>query len=1063
MKQPKVEQKSGLAQPAIDIISRVILGKKIKTMGSFVFSLFLTLTVQGQQNTWIGGAPGQPTNWDRKANWSLGEIPTASNIVIIPGNTTNQPTLVGSASCLSLVIYDGGSVNLDTSTLTLVGDLTLQCGGATGTLISGTTGTLSLGGNVTVTNATNGTTGATISSRLALGTSVTRIFTVADDGTIASDLVISGTISGTSSGIAKTGVGTMVLSGASNNYSGLTTINEGTLKLGSAGGDTNSPLGTPTTGTIVNTGASLDLNGFTLGKTEPLTLNGTGVSGQGALINSSTTSATYSGSITLASSSSIGVNGNITVTSIISGANALTKVGNGTLILSGSNTFTGGLVINSGTVQLGNNNSLADVLPVTLNGGTFNTAGYNEAVGTLTLTSSSTIALGATSHSLYFSNSSSTTWTGILSITGWTGTAGSSGATGKIFVGNSTSGLTPTQLAKINFEGYEPGSQILSNGEVVPRMISTGDYQSRQNGSWSELLTWEKWDGEKWIPLTSLEGPPTNVGPGVITTILGNHTVTVLGSLDVFSGQVVVKSTGSVIVNNDGFLSATTINNSGTFTIQPDGQSTVGSLTNYGTLNLNSTADGTASLILDSYADYGTENIQLYLSGGGSIGTYPWHYISSPVSGIDEYDFFDENDEDWDLAHFVENINPSAFGSSPVPPYSLQMSWVGYDGWSYYDLTTTGLPSFSSMEIGKGYLFWDEESKSYTLSGTINTNRTTQAITSTNRGDILLQGYNLLGNPFTCGLSIEYLFDNEWPGDTYETVWFTKNSQPYVYSNGVMTPDDGNTGFIPPMQGFFVKTDAAGTFTFPLGARAHTSVINYKKGGDETSISLIRLSISENGKSDETVIRFDKSATSGADYNFDAPRFMAPEDNPGIYTTINGQDFTINGLPFPESSVEIPLVVNLLKSGIHTINTLEIEKLDDYRVILKDKAANSTVDLRSVKEYSFNSTAGLIKDRFTLTVTNMTTGIEDPVKPADAFNIYSGFDLINIQPLSDEWDGKTGMVKVLDFSGRPVRYQNNTEFNKNSLLQIPAPEKGGLYFVEIRSGLMKFVGKVVVK
>jgi hypothetical protein len=51
----------------------------------------------------------------------------------------------------------------------------------------------------------------------------------------------------------------------------------------------------------------------------------------------------------------------------------------------------------------------------------------------------------------------------------------------------------------------------------------------------------------------------------------------------------------------------------------------------------------------------------------------------------------------------------------------------------------------------------------------------------------------------------------------------------------------------------------------------------------------------------------------------------------------------------------------------------------------------------------------------------------------------------------------------MDLSGKPVRVEPNAEFNKNTLIQLPAPDKAGLYFVEIRSGMMKFTGKVLVK
>jgi autotransporter-associated beta strand protein len=93
---------------------------------------------------------------------------------------------------------------------------------------------------------------------------------------------IVGTVAGT---LTKADAGTWTLSGAST-YTGLTTISAGILKLGAAGGATNTPLGTTGAGTTVSSGAALDLNGYTLGTAEALTLSGTGVSSGGALMTS---------------------------------------------------------------------------------------------------------------------------------------------------------------------------------------------------------------------------------------------------------------------------------------------------------------------------------------------------------------------------------------------------------------------------------------------------------------------------------------------------------------------------------------------------------------------------------------------------------------------------------------------------------------------------------------------------------------------------------------------------------------------------------------------------------
>ena len=58
---------------------------------------------------------------------------------------------------------------------------------------------------------------------------------------------------------------------------------------------------------------------------------------------------------------------------------------------------------------------------------------------------------------------------------------------------------------------------------------------------------------------------------------------------------------------------------------------------------------------------------------------------------------------------------------------------------------------------------------------------------------------------------------------------------------------------------------------------------------------------------------------------------------------------------------------------------------------------------------------------------------------------------------------KSGSVTVLDLSGKKISEFQNTEFSKNSLIQLPAPQAMGLYVVEIRSGVMRYVGKVVVR
>jgi hypothetical protein len=71
--------------------------------------------------------------------------------------------------------------------------------------------------------------------------------------------------------------------------------------------------------------------------------------------------------------------------------------------------------------------------------------------------------------------------------------------------------------------------------------------------------------------------------------------------------------------------------------------------------------------------------------------------------------------------------------------------------------------------------------------------------------------------------------------------------------------------------------------------------------------------------------------------------------------------------------------------------------------------------------------------------------------------------VINIQTLSDDWDGKTGTISLVDMFGREINRRDNEEFWKNSLIQISTTGLRGIYFVKMQSGLMKHVGRVVIR
>jgi autotransporter-associated beta strand protein len=244
----------------------------------------------------------------------------ANNVTLSTGSNLIVESGTGSFTLAGVISGAGGLTKTQSGNLILNG----------GNSFSG--GTLLNAGRITVGTSTalgtgrltmaGGTTLASGAADLVLANAITALGAGTID-TAANILTLNGVIDGAGS-LAKTGVGALTLTGA-NTYTGGTALNAGTIQV-----NTNTALGTG--GLVMADGTTLlaGLNGLALGNA--ITLVGT------STVNTQAFSFTLNG--------------------VIGGAGTLAKTGTGTLVLNGSNGFTGGTALNAGTIRVGNSLAL---------------------------------------------------------------------------------------------------------------------------------------------------------------------------------------------------------------------------------------------------------------------------------------------------------------------------------------------------------------------------------------------------------------------------------------------------------------------------------------------------------------------------------------------------------------------------------------------------------------------------------------------------------------------------------------------------------------------------------
>ena len=430
-------------------------------------------------------------------------------------------------------------------------------------------------------------------------------------------------------------------------------------------------------------------------------------------------------------------------------------------------------------------------------------------------------------------------------------------------------------------------------------------------------------------------------------------------------------------------------------------------------LTIKSTVDGTGSLFTNgTITNNGTVNVERYVSES------VWHLISVPNNVTTANSFLGDYLQTWDeTTHSWTDISEPITALIPV----------------------------------KGYGFWGTPGKAttYTYTGTPNTGNQTHGITFTEYSTEpdAFEGANLLGNPYPSAI--------DWDGlcTTYGSVYYWSGTA-YVSWN-----DDGDgSRYIPPMQGFFIVTDAdmitatGGTFDVGNSNRTHNDAAYYKSGKQIKSNSIVLETKSLN-YSDKVFIRLDAATSEGFDLQYDAWKLLSNTKGLSqLYSFTGEKKLSIDVRPDTEV---IQLGFKNDENGIYSIGIKEIADIPE--AFIEDTKTglfhNLHPDSYRGGDYEFAWNPDIDNEnRFKLHLN--VVGIEEAQISESNILIYASNKQIHIK------GAEKGQVIVSDMMGRVVLEES---ISGSELTTIPANLETGVYVVSVHSGTEIKTEKVFIK
>lgn len=378
-------------------------------------------------------------------------------------------------------------------------------------------------------------------------------------------------------------------------------------------------------------------------------------------------------------------------------------------------------------------------------------------------------------------------------------------------------------------------------------------------------------------------------------------------------------------------------------------------------LTLVSTASRTARVAqLNAGADItGNVTMQRYIPSG----TDGWIFLCAPVSGITL--------QQWD-----DDVVTGGFPGSQYPPPTVQNSSI-YS----YDETLSGLYDNGYVEPSnitdpivtrRGYWMYimgtplNFDVTGPLLKGNQNFNVTYTDDPSQPASE---DGWNLLANPYPSTIDWDAA---GWTKTNVADAVYMYNptlDQYTSYVGGIGI--NGGSNLIASSQAFLVQTTGPSPVLQITEAAKNSTDGIFIRSSSVNTDDILKLNLTGNSYTDETIIRFNSNATNTVDADYDALKFYSYGTGvPSIGSMlIDTTNYSINSLPLLTSDISIPIKVKVSVSGNYTINLDSISRIPDGScLILHDLKTGAQTDLRTNPTYSFYIVDTTVFPRFRLNI-----------------------------------------------------------------------------------------------